>query len=85
LESLFDPPSTPPDFIEIGYLKVSYDTFIDQQNMTLTLVTSVTHNTSVTLNLCHTVSQCDTMTQNSSKLLEKMQKITKKLLIKKKN
>jgi hypothetical protein len=29
LESLFDPPSTPPDFIEIGYLKVSYDTFLD--------------------------------------------------------
>jgi hypothetical protein len=32
LESLFDPPhppSTPPDFIEIGYSKVSYDTFLD--------------------------------------------------------
>jgi hypothetical protein len=29
LESLFDPPpSTPPDFIEIGYSKVSYDTFL---------------------------------------------------------
>jgi hypothetical protein len=23
------PPSTPPDFIEIGYSKVSYDTFLD--------------------------------------------------------
>jgi hypothetical protein len=40
-------------------------------------VTSVTHNTSVTPNMCHTVSQCDIMTQKSSKLLEKMQKITK--------
>jgi hypothetical protein len=30
LESLFDPPHpTPPDFIEIGYSKVSYDTFLD--------------------------------------------------------
>jgi hypothetical protein len=32
LESLFDPPPlhpTPPDFIEIGYSKVSYDTFLD--------------------------------------------------------
>jgi hypothetical protein len=29
LESLFDQPSTPWDFIEIGYLEVSYDTFLD--------------------------------------------------------
>jgi hypothetical protein len=30
LESLFNPPSPlPPDFIEIGYAKVSYDTFLD--------------------------------------------------------
>jgi hypothetical protein len=28
LESLFDP-TLPPDFIEIGYSKVFYDTFID--------------------------------------------------------
>jgi hypothetical protein len=52
--------------------------------MTLTFVTSVTHNTSVTPNMCHIVSHYDTMTQKSSKLLEKMQKNTKKLLIKKK-
>jgi hypothetical protein len=30
LESLFDPPpSSPQDFIEISYSKVSYDTFLD--------------------------------------------------------
>jgi hypothetical protein len=45
--------------------------------MTLTFVTSVTHNTSVTPNMCYIVSQYDTMTQKSSKLLEKMQKIHK--------
>jgi hypothetical protein len=53
--------------------------------MTLTFVTSVTHNTIVTPNMCHTVSQYDTLTQKSSKLLEKMQKNAKNLLIKKKN
>jgi hypothetical protein len=53
--------------------------------MTLTFVTSVTHNTIVTPKMCHTVSQYDTMTQKSSKLLEKMQKNAKFLLIKKKN
>jgi hypothetical protein len=42
--------------------------------MTLTFVTSVTHNTSVTPNMYHIMSQYDTMTQKSSKLLEKMQK-----------
>jgi hypothetical protein len=52
--------------------------------MTLTFVTSVTHNTSVTRNMCHTVSQYDTMTQKSSKLQEKMQKNAIFLLIKKK-
>jgi hypothetical protein len=52
--------------------------------MTLTFVTSVTHNTSVTPKMCHIVSQYDTMTQKSSKLLEKMQKIQKNCRLRKK-
>jgi hypothetical protein len=49
--------------------------------MTLTFVTSVTHNTNVTPNMCHTVSQCDTMWhydpkkfQNAKQKCKKMQK-----------
>jgi hypothetical protein len=49
--------------------------------MTLTFVTSVTHNTSVTPNMCHTVSQCDT---KKFEIARKNAKNAKILLIKKK-
>jgi hypothetical protein len=49
--------------------------------MTLTLVTSVTHNTSVTPDMCHNVSQCDTDTKKFQNAKKKMQKLP----IKKKN